>query len=39
MGASTDAEAMAFWKKVQWDGQTGVTTKGDAASAWLVNTN
>ncbi len=36
-GAASEAEAIAFWKKVQWDGQTGVTTKGDAASAWLVN--
>ncbi|MBD2534695.1 ABC transporter substrate-binding protein [Nostoc flagelliforme FACHB-838] len=35
--SATETEAIQFWKQVQWDGQTGVTTKGDAASAWLVN--
>ena len=36
--ASTDeAEALAYWKKAQWDGQTGFSAKGDAPWAWLVN--
>jgi peptide/nickel transport system substrate-binding protein len=39
VGASTQEEAIAFWKAAQWDGQTGFTTKGDAAWAWLVNLN
>ena len=37
MGASSEAEAIAFWKAAQWDGETGFTAKGDAAWAWLVN--
>ncbi|NEZ59420.1 ABC transporter substrate-binding protein [Adonisia turfae] len=37
MGASSEAEAIAFWKAAQWDGDTGFTAKGDAAWAWLVN--
>ena len=37
MGAPTEAEAIAFWKAAQWDGQKGYTTKGDATWAWLVN--
>jgi len=39
MAAASEAEAIQFWKQVQWDGKTGVTPKGDAASAWLVNLN
>ena len=30
-------EAMEFWKKAQWDGTTGLSAKGDAPWAWLVN--
>ena len=37
MGAPSEAEAVAYWKAAQWDGEQGVTTKGDAAWAWLVN--
>ncbi|TBR56726.1 nickel ABC transporter substrate-binding protein [Westiellopsis prolifica IICB1] len=37
MTAASETEARLFWQKVQWDGQTGITTKGDAASAWLVS--
>jgi peptide/nickel transport system substrate-binding protein len=37
MGAPSEAEAIAYWKAAQWDGQKGVTAKGDAAWAWLVN--
>ncbi len=39
MAAASEAAAMPFWKQLQWNGQTGVTAKGDAASAWLVNLN
>ncbi|MBE9060409.1 ABC transporter substrate-binding protein [cf. Phormidesmis sp. LEGE 11477] len=37
MGAPSEAEAITYWKAAQWDGDQGVTTKGDAAWAWLVN--
>ncbi|OAB45551.1 ABC transporter substrate-binding protein [Paenibacillus antarcticus] len=37
--ARTEAEANEFWKKAQWDGVTGLSAKGDAAWAWLVNIN
>ncbi|MBS4209732.1 ABC transporter substrate-binding protein [Bacillus sp. FJAT-50079] len=37
LGASTENEAIEFWKKAQWDGTTGYSAKGDAAWAWLVN--
>jgi peptide/nickel transport system substrate-binding protein len=38
MGASTEEEANAFWKRAQWDlSKDGFTTKGDPAWAWLVN--
>ena len=35
---STDSkEALEYWKKAQWDGTTGLSGKGDAPWAWLVN--
>ncbi|WP_460318910.1 ABC transporter substrate-binding protein [Paenibacillus sp. YSY-4.3] len=37
--AKTEEEAIEFWKKSQWDGTTGLSAKGDAAWAWLVNIN
>lgn len=38
MGAPTQEEALVYWKSAQWDNQeTGFTTPGDAAWAWLVN--
>ncbi|WP_438350681.1 ABC transporter substrate-binding protein [Paenibacillus sp. FA6] len=37
--ATTEADAIEFWKKAQWDGVTGLSAKGDAAWAWLVNIN
>jgi len=37
--AKTEAEAIEFWEKSQWDGVTGLSAKGDAAWAWLVNIN
>ncbi|WP_373599973.1 ABC transporter substrate-binding protein [Paraclostridium bifermentans] len=32
-----EKEAIEFWKKAQWDGETGFSTKGDCTYAWLVN--
>lgn len=26
-----------FWQQAEWDGATGFSAKGDAASAWMVN--
>ncbi|NJN10376.1 MAG: ABC transporter substrate-binding protein [Richelia sp. RM1_1_1] len=37
MTSASEAQANVFWRKVQWDGQTGVTPKGDAAFLSLVN--
>lgn len=37
MSASSEKEAIPFWKKAQWQGETGFCAKGDAAWAWLVN--
>lgn len=35
--ARTEEESLSYWKKAQWDGQTGLSVKGDAPWAWLVN--
>jgi len=35
--ATSEAEANAFWQKAQWDGTTGLSARGDAPWAWLVN--
>lgn len=37
--ANSEEEAIEYWKKAQWDGETGLSGKGDAAWAWLVNIN
>ncbi|MEM8830878.1 MAG: ABC transporter substrate-binding protein [Cyanobacteria bacterium P01_G01_bin.19] len=37
LGAADEIAASKFWKQVHWNGQTGIGTQGDAASAWLVN--
>jgi peptide/nickel transport system substrate-binding protein len=37
MRASSVENATPFWKKAQWDGETGYSARGDAAWAWLVN--
>ena len=37
LSAASETEAIEFWKKAQWDGTTGLSAKGDAAWAWLVN--
>lgn len=35
--SSDENEAIEYWKKAQWDGTTGFSTKGDSTYAWLVN--
>lgn len=30
-------EANKYWKLAQWDGETGLSTLGDAPWVWLVN--
>lgn len=37
LDATDEIAASKFWKQVHWNGQTGIGTQGDAASAWLVN--
>lgn len=37
MSALDLEESMEHWKKVQWDGETGVATKGESPWVWLVN--
>ncbi|MCG8400574.1 MAG: ABC transporter substrate-binding protein [Firmicutes bacterium] len=39
LAATSEEEAIAYWKKAQWDGQTGLSARGDAPWAWLVNLN
>ena len=37
LSASSEEEALQYWKKAQWDGETGFSALGDAPWAWLVN--
>ena len=37
MQAEDEAEANEYWKKAQWDGETGLSHLGDSPWAWLVN--
>ncbi|HWP95661.1 MAG TPA: ABC transporter substrate-binding protein [Syntrophomonadaceae bacterium] len=37
LAANSEAEALPYWKKAQWDGQTGFSALGDAPWAWMVN--
>ncbi len=37
--ATSDVEANQYWQSIQWDGNTGVSAKGDAPWVWLVNLN
>ncbi|WP_249871579.1 ABC transporter substrate-binding protein [Oceanobacillus saliphilus] len=37
--ATSEEEANSYWKKAQWDGETGFSAQGDAPWAWLVNLN
>lgn len=35
--ANSEEDAIEYWQKAQWDGETGLSGKGDAAWVWLVN--
>lgn len=37
MTALTEEEANAAWQKVQWDGETGTSMKGECPWVWIVN--
>lgn len=37
LAATTTEAANEYWKKAQWDGETGLSARGDAPWAWLVN--
>ncbi|MDI6873552.1 ABC transporter substrate-binding protein [Candidatus Solincola sp.] len=37
LAASGEEESLDYWKKAQWDGETGLSARGDAPWAWLVN--
>jgi peptide/nickel transport system substrate-binding protein len=37
--ARNEKDAWEYWKKAQWDGETGLSAAGDAPWAWLVNLN
>ncbi|MGE7622987.1 ABC transporter substrate-binding protein [Viridibacillus sp. NPDC096237] len=37
--SKNEEEAIELWKKAQWDGTTGLSAKGNAPWAWLVNIN
>ena len=39
LAAVTEEEALEYWKKAQWDGNTGFSAMGDAPWAWMVNLN
>lgn len=35
--AGSEEEAAVFWQRAQWDGESGLSERGDAPWAWLVN--
>lgn len=37
LAARDEQEALNYWQKAQWDGTTGLSARGDAPWAWLVN--
>ena len=37
LAALTPEEANEYWKKVQWDGTTGTSMKGECPWVWIVN--
>lgn len=37
MKSDSQESALVYWKKVQWDGETGTSVQGDAPWVWLVN--
>ncbi len=39
LSSGTEEESYKYFKLAQWDGQTGLSTKGDAPWCWLVNEN
>lgn len=39
LAATEEKAAWSFWQQAQWDGETGLSAKGDAPWAWLVNLN
>lgn len=37
LAAASEDKAFEYWKKAQWDGKSGLSARGDAPWAWLVN--
>lgn len=37
MSSSSINDSIRYWRLAQWDGKTGLSVKGDATWAWLVN--
>jgi len=37
LSANSEKEALEYWQKAHWDGNTGFSARGDAPWAWLVN--
>lgn len=35
--SESEDDALEYWKKAQWDGNTGFSPKGDCAYTWFVN--
>lgn len=35
--SESENDALEYWKKAQWDGNTGFSPKGDCAYTWFVN--
>lgn len=39
LDSADEEEALQYWQKAQYDGQTGASVKGDVPYCWLVNAN
>lgn len=39
LNSEDEKEALPYWQKAQFDGETGASAKGDAPYCWLVNAN
>ncbi len=37
LAATSEEDALEYWKLAQWDGKTGLSALGDAPWSWLVN--
>lgn len=37
LAAGSEEEALGYWQMAQWDGTTGLSARGDAPWAWMVN--